>query len=119
MGSSDDQSFNFSDFRILRKLGMGGMGVVYLAEQISLGRKVALKVLGQALDSRDAELRFRREAQAAAKLGHPGIASIHYVGQENNVLFMALEYVEGLTANPPQLYYSIENQDGISNDKKE
>jgi serine/threonine protein kinase len=71
------------------------MGVVYLARQISLNRLVALKVLGASLTSPAAIDRFRREAQAAARLKHPGIAQIYYVGQEGGICFMAIEYVEG------------------------
>ena len=74
------------DYRILRELGRGGMGVVYEAEQISLGRHVALKVLPFAamLDSRQIE-RFKIEARAAATLDHPGIVSVYSVGSERGV----------------------------------
>ena len=83
------------DFVIGRRLGSGGMGVVFLARQASLGRVVALKVLGDALNRPEDVARFRREAQAVAKLDHPHIARVHYVGQDESVCFMALEYVDG------------------------
>ena len=84
------------DFRILTELGRGGMGVVLLAHQESLGRKVALKVLplNPAVSSR-ALKRFRREALAIARLCHPGIVQVHAVGEEGETLFLVLEYVEG------------------------
>ena len=86
------------DFRIVREIGRGGMGVVYEAEQISLGRRVALKVLPFAamLDDRQLE-RFKNEARAAASLKHPNIVGIHSVGCERAVHFYAMEYVEGQT----------------------
>jgi serine/threonine protein kinase len=83
------------DFRIEKRLGAGGMGVVYLARQISLDRPVALKVMGAALTRPTDIRRFRREAQAAARLRHSGIAQVYYVGQEAGVCFMAMEYVDG------------------------
>jgi serine/threonine protein kinase len=83
------------DFRIERKLGSGGMGVVYLATQLSLDRLVALKVIGDALNRPDDIARFRREAQAVARLDHPDIASVYYVGQDRQLCYMAMEFVEG------------------------
>jgi tetratricopeptide (TPR) repeat protein/serine/threonine protein kinase len=84
------------DYRLLREVGRGGMGVVYEAEQLSLGRRVALKVLpfAAALDPRRLQ-RFKNEAHAAAQLRHPGIVSVHSVGCERGVHFYAMEYVEG------------------------
>ena len=86
------------DFRIIRELGRGGMGVVYEAEQISLGRRVALKVLPFAgvLDERQLK-RFKLEAAAAAALKHPNIVSVYCVGCERSVHFYAMEYIEGQT----------------------
>jgi hypothetical protein len=85
------------DFRIIREIGRGGMGVVYEAQQISLNRRVALKVLPFAvmLDSRRLE-RFRHEAQAAAMLRHPHIVTVYSVGCERGVHYYAMDYVEGL-----------------------
>jgi serine/threonine protein kinase len=84
------------DYRIVREVGRGGMGVVYEAEQISLGRRVALKVLpfAAALDARHLQ-RFKNEAQAAAGLRHANIVPIHGVGQERGVHFYAMQFIEG------------------------
>ena len=84
------------DFQILREIGCGGMGVVYEAEQISLGRRVALKVLPFAamLDPRHLQ-RFQNEARAAASLHHPNIVAVHAVGCDRGVHFYAMECIEG------------------------
>jgi serine/threonine protein kinase/WD40 repeat protein len=86
------------DFRIVRELGRGGMGVVYEAEQISLGRRVALKVLpfAAALDTKQLQ-RFKNEAQAAAHLHHQNIVPVYYVGSERGVHFYAMQFIEGQT----------------------
>ena len=83
------------DFVIERRLGSGGMGVVYQARQVSLDRVVALKVLGDALNRPEDIARFRREAQAVAKLDHPNIAGVHYIGQDEQLCYLALEFVDG------------------------
>jgi len=84
------------DYLILREIGRGGMGVIYEAEQMSLPRRVALKVLPFAavLDPRQLE-RFKNEARAAATLHHPGIVSVYSVGTERGVHFFAMEFIEG------------------------
>jgi tetratricopeptide (TPR) repeat protein len=84
------------DFRIVRELGRGGMGVVYEAEQLSLGRRVALKVLPFAatLDPRRLQ-RFHTEARAAAVLDHPHIVHVHAVGCERAVHFYAMQLIDG------------------------
>ncbi len=84
------------DFRIGREIGRGGMGIVYEAEQISLGRRVALKVLPFAavLDPRRLA-RFKNEAQAAASLDHPHIVAIYSVGCERGVHYYAMQHIEG------------------------
>jgi hypothetical protein len=85
------------DFKIEKRLGAGGMGIDYQARQVSLDRLVALKVLGNALD-RDSDLaRFQRKAQAIARLNHPGIASVHFIGQDQHVCYMAMEFIEGVS----------------------
>jgi len=84
------------DFRLLREIGRGGMGVVYEARQISLGRRVALKVLPFAavLDSRQIA-RFKHEAQAAAQLNHPNIVPVFAVGVERGVHYYAMQFIDG------------------------
>src|SRR5437588_7602958 len=86
------------DFRILREVGRGGMGVVYEAEQISLGRRVALKVLPftTALDAKQLQ-RFKKEAQAAAQLHHTHIVPVHAVGNDRGVHYYAMQFIEGQT----------------------
>jgi serine/threonine protein kinase/tetratricopeptide (TPR) repeat protein len=83
-------------YRIIEKIGAGGMGEVYLAEDTELNRKVALKFLSPHLcQDADCQTRFKREAQAAAKLNHPNIVTIHEVNEFNGRPFFAMEYVEG------------------------
>lgn len=96
--ASIDLSIPLGDFRILRELGRGGMGVVYEAEQLSLGRRIALKVLPFAwtLDSRQLQ-RFKNEARAAAHLHHSHIVPIYSVGCDRGVHFYAMQYIEGRT----------------------
>ncbi|HEX5106747.1 MAG TPA: serine/threonine-protein kinase, partial [Pirellulaceae bacterium] len=83
------------DFRIERRLGAGGMGIVYQARQLSLNRPVALKVLGQALSRGTDVTRFQREAQAAARLRHPAIAHVYFIGQDRHLCYLAMELIEG------------------------
>jgi tetratricopeptide (TPR) repeat protein/serine/threonine protein kinase len=84
------------DFRILREVGRGGMGIVYEAEQMSLKRRVALKVLpfAGAMDSRQLQ-RFKNESLAAAQLHHTNIVPVHYVGCERGIHFYAMQFIEG------------------------
>ncbi|MDX2039454.1 MAG: protein kinase [Isosphaeraceae bacterium] len=86
------------DFRIIREVGRGGMGIVYEAEQLSLGRRVALKVLpfASAIDRRQRQ-RFRVEAEAAAQLQHPHIVSIYGVGTDRGIHYYAMQFIEGRT----------------------
>jgi serine/threonine protein kinase len=86
------------DYQIVREVGRGGMGVVYEAVQLSLGRRVALKVLplAAALDPRQLQ-RFRNEAQAAAQLNHPHIVPVHGLGCDRGVHYYAMQFVEGFT----------------------
>jgi eukaryotic-like serine/threonine-protein kinase len=86
------------DFRILRQVGRGGMGIVYEAEQVSLHRRVALKVLpfAAALDPQQLR-RFQIEAQAAAQVHHTNIVPIFSVGCERGVHYYAMQYIEGQT----------------------
>ncbi len=84
------------DYRILREIGRGGMGVVYEAEQISLGRRVALKVLPRHVSGdRLVQERFRREARAAARLHHTNIVPVFEVGQDEDVRYYAMQFIQG------------------------
>jgi serine/threonine protein kinase len=95
-----DAEFNLAaplgDFQILREVGRGGMGVVYEALQLSLGRRVALKVLpfASTLDAKHLQ-RFKNEAHAAAQLHHTNIVPVFYVGCERGVHFYAMQYIDG------------------------
>src|SRR5437588_6966561 len=85
-------------YEICSKLGAGGMGEVYLAQDMKLDRKVALKILPAELaTNRDRMERFIREAKSAAALNHPHIAHIYEIGKSEDVHFIAMEYIEGET----------------------
>jgi tetratricopeptide (TPR) repeat protein/predicted Ser/Thr protein kinase len=92
------QLSQLSQYRLLRPLGRGGMGVVYLAQDVELGREVALKFLRERSDARPTdEARFRREAQAAASLDHPNIGTIYEIGEHEGQRFLAMAYYDGTT----------------------
>ncbi len=99
------------DFRLIRPIGRGGMGVVYEAEQLSLGRIVAVKVLPFAsmLDVQQ-QKRFRNEARAAATLDHPNIVPVYYVGHERGVHFYAMQLIEGQSL--AQIIESLRSPEG-------
>src|ERR1700757_760292 len=103
------------DFEIISELGRGGMGVVYEARQVSLNRPVALKVLSSGLGlTSKAVQRFRREAEAAAKLHHTNIVPVYATGEENGTHFYAMELIDG-----PSLDQVIRQLKGAASGRRE
>src|SRR5262249_35672460 len=94
--SNSSKPKRLGDYCLLREIGRGGMGVVYEAEQVSLGRRVALKVLPAhvAGDHKSLE-RFRREAKAAARLHHTNIVPVFEVGQDGEAAYYAMQFIHG------------------------
>jgi tRNA A-37 threonylcarbamoyl transferase component Bud32 len=99
-GSGDSEALaipRIGRFAILRKLGQGGMGVVFLAYDEHLDRKLALKLLQRARDPYRSRARLTREAQALARLSHPNVVGIHEIGEHDGQIYIAMEYVRGRT----------------------
>jgi eukaryotic-like serine/threonine-protein kinase len=86
---------SLGDYRLLREIGRGGMGIVYEAEQLSLGRRVALKVLRQAAGDSTTRQRFHREARAAAQLHHTNIVPVFEVGEDRDTCWYAMQLILG------------------------
>jgi eukaryotic-like serine/threonine-protein kinase len=113
--SMDLTGRTLGDYHVLRRLGEGGMGSVYLAEQISLKRRVALKLLKADLAGNPTALqRFKAEAEAVARATHANIVQVYQIGEQDGVHYMALEYVEGrslrdylVKKGPPELLVAL------------
>src|SRR5262249_4977464 len=96
IGEPEPPPRRVGDFEIIREIGRGGMGVVYEAEQVSLGRRVALKILARHPSGSASALgRFRREARSAARLHHTNIVPVFEVGQDGEIFYYAMQFIEG------------------------
>jgi serine/threonine protein kinase len=98
MSETISPNTTIGQYSVLSKIGEGGMGEVYLAEDSRLHRKVALKILPvEMAANHDRMRRFKQEATAAAALNHPNIAHIYEIGESDGVNFIAMEFIDGVT----------------------
>ena len=99
---------SLGEYRIIRELGRGGMGVVYLAEHITLQLKYAVKVLPEELSHNpDFIARFKTEARVMAQLKHPNIVQVHYMGHDEGIYYIVMEYVESPSGEPQTLAHVL------------
>ena len=97
MSAPGELPVEFGRYRVLRKIGEGGMGAVYLAEDSKLGRRVALKVPHFSAEDRPTAIeRFHREARVAAAIEHPNICPVYDIGEVNGVHYLTMPYIEGV-----------------------
>src|SRR5438552_18832332 len=115
MKESPTINTNISHYRILSKIGAGGMGEVYLAQDTKLDRKVAIKFLPERLVADEqARKRLVREARAAAKLDHPNICSIYEVSEDDGRSFIVMQHVEGETLDSRMKRKSLDLSESLS-----